>query len=99
MVFVLLLFSRSWWLNEMPHPVAAQDGVLFVSAYLQERVCLKTVAPTAFVVIPSFLFFSWDCRCSQITWWFGPWTPNYLAGPNQGAYLLGLLFLIAFAWF
>ena len=34
MVFVLLLFSRSWWLNQMPHPVAAQDGVLVAGALL-----------------------------------------------------------------
>ena len=31
MAFALLLFSRSWWLNEMPHPVAAQDGLLLVA--------------------------------------------------------------------
>ena len=30
MAFALLLFSRSWWLNEMPHPVSAEDGVLLV---------------------------------------------------------------------
>ena len=34
MVFVLLLLSRSWWLNEMPHPVSAEDGVLLVAALL-----------------------------------------------------------------
>ena len=33
-VFVLLLFSRSWWLNEMPHPVAAQDGLLLVAGLM-----------------------------------------------------------------
>ena len=104
MVFVLLLFSRSWWLNEMPHPVAAQDGVLLVGSFdvRSMRVCrsLDQLLASAIVVLPSFYFFNWEL--ASVPRSLGGvgrhWTPNHWAGVNQGAYLLGLLLLIAIAW-
>ena len=93
MVFVLLLLSRSWWLNQMPHPVAAQDGVLLAAALL----AAACVAPQRWqlllrlplLVLPVLLF-QMGAK---------PWTPNPLAGANQGGYVLGLILLLAFAWF
>ncbi|CAK27074.1 Uncharacterized conserved membrane protein [Synechococcus sp. RCC307] len=93
MLFVLLLFSRSWWLNQMPHPVAAQDGVLVAGALLAGA----CVAPQRWqlllrlplLVLP-LLLFEMGAK---------PWTPNPLAGANQGGYLLGLIWLLAIAWF
>ena len=107
MVFVLLLFSRSWWLSEMPHPVAAQDGVLFSGA-LMAAACVSadrwiTLLRLQLLVLPILLF---QLGPSPLIAWGdhllrqgSNWTPNYWAGVNQGAYLLGLLILIAFAWF
>ena len=93
MVFVLLLLSRSWWLHEMPHPVAAEDGVLFVAALLASACVTPQRWPVLLrlqlLVLP-FLLFQLGPK---------PWTPNPLAGANQGGYVLGLLLLLAFAWF
>ena len=93
MVFVLLLLSRSWWLHEMPHPVAAQDGVLLVGALLAGA-CVppqrwQVLLRLPLLVLPVLLF--------QLG--SKPWTPNPLAGANQGGYVLGLILLLAFAWF
>ena len=104
MVFVLLLFSRSWWLNEMPHPVAAQDGLLLVAGLMSAacvpakrwpgllRLWLVPLAVLLFQLGSSPLFPDHLVRVGR------HWTPNHWAGANQGAYLLGLLLLIAIAW-
>ena len=104
MVFVLLLFSRSWWLNEMPHPVAAQDGLLLVAGLMSAacvpssrwpgllRLLLVPLAVLLFQLGSSPLFPDHLVRVGR------HWTPNHWAGANQGAYLLGLLLLIAIAW-
>ena len=93
MVFVLLLLSRSWWLNEMPHPVSAEDGVLLVAALL----AAACVSPARWAVLLRLQLVVLPC----LVWQLGPkpWTPNPLAGANQGGYLLGLLLLVALAWF
>ena len=92
MVFVLLLLSRSWWLHEMPHPVAAEDGVLFVAALLASACVTPQRWPVLLrlqlLVLP-FVLFQLGPK---------PWTPNPLAGANQGGYVLGLLLLLAVAW-
>ena len=104
MVFVLLLLSRSWWLNEMPHPVAAQDGLLLVAGLMSAacvpssrwpgllRLWLVPLAVLLFQLGSSPLFPDHLVRVGR------HWTPNHWAGANQGAYLLGLLLLIAIAW-
>ena len=104
MAFALLLFSRSWWLNEMPHPVAAQDGLLLVAG-LMASACVPSkrwpgllrlwLLPLAVLLVQlgnSPLFPDHLVRVGR------HWTPNHWAGANQGAYLLGLLLLIAVAW-
>ncbi len=105
MVFVLLLLSRSWWLHEMPHPVAAQDGVLLVGALLASA----CVAPQRWqillrlplLVLPVLLFQMGPTPviADDLIRQGRHWTPNHFAGANQGAYLLGLILLLAFAWF
>ena len=106
MVFVLLLFSRSWWLNEMPHPVAAQDGVLLIGA-LMAGACVSanrwiTLLRLPLLVLPVLLFQLGPSPLialgDHLLRQGSNWTPNYWAGVNQGAYLLGLLLLIAIAW-
>ena len=92
-LFVLLLFSRSWWLNQMPHPVAAQDGVLLVGSLLAAA-CVQPqrwqiLLRLPLLVLPVLLFQLGP----------KPWTPNPFAGPNQGGYLLGLILLLALACF
>jgi len=93
MVFVLLLFSRSWWLHEMPHPGAAQDGLLLVGALMASACLPATRWPwllrLPLLVLPVLLFEMGS----------KPWTPNPLAGVNQGGFVLGVIFLVALAWF
>ena len=48
LLFVLLLYSRSWWLNQMPHPVSAQDGLLLVAALL----AAACVSPQRWQLLP-----------------------------------------------
>jgi len=104
MVFILLLYSRSWWLHEMPHPAAPQDGVLFVSALfagatVTEQRWARLLRLLLLPLIPLiFQLGSTPLLTDPLVREGRPWTPNYLAGTNQGAYVLGLLFLIAFAW-
>ena len=92
-LFVMLLHSRSWWLNQMPHPVAAQDGVLLVGSLLAAA-CVQPqrwqiLLRLPLLVLPVLLFQLGP----------KPWTPNPFAGPNQGGYLLGLILLLALACF
>ena len=93
MLFVLLLYSRSWWLNQMPHPVAAQDGMLLVGALLAAA-CVSPLRWQLLLRLPLLvlpvLLFQLGAK---------PWTPNPFAGANQCGYLLGLILLLAFAWF
>ena len=93
MVFVLLLLSRSWWLHEMPHPVAAEDGVLLVAALLASA----CVTPVRWPVLLRLQLLVLPLLLVQLG--PKPWTPNPLAGANQGGYVLGLLLLLAVAWF
>ena len=74
MVFVLLLLSRSWWLNQMPHPVAAQDGVLLVGAL----VAAACVAPQRWQLLLRLPLLVLPVLVFQLG--AKPWTPNPLAG-------------------
>ncbi|QNJ07664.1 O-antigen ligase like membrane family protein [Synechococcus sp. Minos11] len=93
LLFVLLLFSRSWWLNQMPHPVAVQDGVLLVGALL----AAACVSPQRWQVLLRLPLLVLPVLLLQMG--TKPWTPNPFAGANQGGYLLGLIWLLAIAWF
>lgn len=92
LALVLLLMARTWWLNEMPHPASAQDGLLLVASLLAATGVAQRRWP-------------WLLRLPLLAlpWLIPqlgpkPWIPNPLAGPNQGGYLLGLLLLLAVGW-
>ncbi len=92
MAMVILVMARTWWLNEMPHPASGQDLLLLVASFLaatgisKKRWTLLLAFPIG--VLPLLL--------TQLS--SKPWTPNPLVGPNQGAYLLGLILLMALGW-
>ena len=88
-----MLFGRSWWLNEMPHPAAAQDGLLLVSA-LFAGACMDPRRWSYLLKLPLLLLPLLILQLGP-----KPWTPNPLAGPNQCGYLLGFLLIVALAWF
>ena len=92
LAMAILLMARTWWLNEMPHPASGQDLLLLVASFLaatgisKKRWTLLLAFPIG--VLPLLL--------TQLS--SKPWTPNPLVGPNQGAYLLGLILLMALGW-
>ena len=92
LALVLLLMARTWWLNEMPHPASAQDGLLLVASLLAATGVGQRRWPQLLrlplLVLPLLV--------TQLG--PKPWIPNPLAGPNQGGYLLGLLLLLAGGW-
>lgn len=92
LAMVILLMARTWWLNEMPYPASSQDGLLLVASLLAATCISQARWPwlLRFSLLPLPLLIT------QIG--SKPWTPNPLVGPNQAAYLLGLLLIIAIAW-
>jgi hypothetical protein len=92
MAFVLLVMARTWWLNEMPHPASGQDLLILVASFLAATAVGKRRWPLLLAsplgILPVLI--------SQIG--PKPWTPNPLVGANQGAYLLGLILIIAIGW-
>ena len=104
LLLVLLLYSRSWWLNQMPHPVAAQDGLLMVGALLAAA-CVspqrwQLLLRLPLLVLPVLLFQLGRSPviADHLIREGRHWTPNHFAGANQGACLLGILLLLAVAW-
>ena len=92
-VFVLLLFGRSWLLNEMYHPISSEDGLIFVGA-LFAAAC---VPPNRWPNLLRFLLLVLPMLLFQVG--SKPWTPNPMVGANQGAYLIGLILLVSYACF
>jgi hypothetical protein len=92
LAFALLVMLRSWLLNEMPHPVAGEDALLLVCSLL----AATSLGAKSWDWLPKL----WLLPLPLLLLRLGPkpWTPNPLAGPNQGGYLLGLLLLVAVAW-
>jgi hypothetical protein len=88
---LLLTLVRPWVRGEMPHPVSADDLVLLALAF---------VASTGLTVARWQRLLPWLLPPLAVALLAGPrpWTPNPLAGVNQGAYLLGLLTVAAAAW-
>ena len=89
---LMLLSTRIWWFNDPPHPASFFDALLFVVSLL----AATTVAPqrwTAVLRLPLLALIPLVPFIGE-----RPWTPNPLAGLNQGAYVLGVLLLLAFAW-
>jgi hypothetical protein len=92
MAFVLLVMARTWWLNEMPHPASGQDLLILVASFLAATAVGKRRWPLLLALPLGIL----PVLISQIG--PKPWTPNPLVGANQGAYLLGLILIIAIGW-
>lgn len=88
---LLLALVRPWVRGEMPHPVSAEDLLLLALAF---------VASTGLTVARWQRLLPWLLPPLAVALFAGPrpWTPNPLAGVNQGAYLLGLLTVAAAAW-
>ena len=89
LLFLLAVSVRSFWLNEMAHPVSLEDAIIFVVVYLactsiDKRRFTAIIRLIPLVVLPPTIFFVSG----------RPWVPNPLAGVNQGAYVLGIVFLI-----
>lgn len=89
---LMLLSTRIWWFNDPPHPASFFDALLFVVSLL----AATTVPPqrwTAVLRLPLLALIPLLPLIGE-----RPWTPNPLAGLNQGAYVLSILLLLAFAW-
>ena len=86
--FILLFFSRTWLLNEMPHPASAEDAVLLCSALILASTFVARRMQRMFLILPFSLPIAFVGISSK------PWAPNPFVGANQGAYILGILALV-----
>lgn len=90
---VLLVSVRTWWLNEPPGLVSGADGLMIVASMLaavninQKRWYFILISCLAALPLAAL-------QLSP-----KPWTPNPFVGVNPGGYLLGLLLVIAIAWY
>ena len=90
---LLLLAIRPLLINSYPQPASLLDGLLLVIAFLSAvaiprhhwRLLLRL---PLLAIVP--IVFNLGPK---------PWAPNPIVGANQGAYLLGLLLILALGWF
>jgi hypothetical protein len=92
LLFVLLVMGRSWLLNEATGIISSNDFLLIIIAMLAASGISADRWPRLIklplIALP-FIALNVGPR---------PWSPNPLAGVNQGAYLLGLLLVLALSW-
>ena len=88
LAFILLFFSRTWLLNEMPHPASAEDSILLCTALIIASTLVAKRMQRLFLILPLSLPIAFFGISSK------PWAPNPFVGANQGAYILGILALI-----
>ena len=88
LAFILLFFSRTWLLNEMPHPASAEDSILLCSALILASTFVAKRIKRLFLILPLSLPIAFVGISSK------PWAPNPFVGANQGAYILGILALV-----
>ena len=103
-LFVVMLSSRSWLLNQTTHPASLEDGILFASVLIVASCInpkrLRYLPFLPLLVLPALLFQLGDSPliADHLIREGRHWTPNFFAGVNQGAYVLGILLLICTAW-
>ena len=88
LAFILLFFSRTWLLNEMPHPASAEDAILLCTALIIASTFVAKRMQRLFLILPLSLPIAFFGISSK------PWAPNPFVGANQGAYILGILALV-----
>ena len=88
LAFILLFFSRTWLLNEMPHPASAEDAILLCTALIIASTFVAKRMQRLFLMLPLSLPIAFFGISSK------PWAPNPFVGANQGAYILGILALV-----
>lgn len=91
---LFLLFSslRSIVYNFEPHPLSSQDILLFVVALVAGGL----LTPGRWDYLLRMPLIALPFVILQLG--EKPWDPNPLIGPNQAAYILGLLLTISFSW-
>jgi len=102
MAFLILALARTWWQYEMPHPVAGQDILIIVASFM--ATCgikgnkLEMLLKTNLVALPIVWIAGINQNMMQGILLKAPWVPNFMAGKNQCAYLIGLLLIISVCW-
>ena len=85
LLFVLLVMGRSWLLNEATGFISSNDFFLIIIAMLAVS-GISTDRWSRLIKLPLLALPLIALNVGP-----RPWSPNPLAGVNQGAYLLGLL--------
>jgi O-antigen ligase len=86
----------------MPHPVAGQDILIIVASFM--ATCgikgnkLEMLLKTNLVALPIVWIAGINQNMMQGILLKAPWVPNFMAGKNQCAYLIGLLLIISVCW-
>ena len=90
---LMLLNTRIWWFNDPPHPASVQDGLVLLAGLLTATTvsmrrwnCILRLPLVALLPLLSSVGQK-------------PWAPNPAVGSKQGAYLLGLLLVLAAVWY
>ena len=88
--FALSLSVRTFWFNDPPHPASAHDAFLFASGLIVASV-IPLYRWRYLLYLPLIALLPVLITLGQ-----KPWAPNPSVGSNQGAYILGIFFLISF---
>jgi hypothetical protein len=90
MAFLILALARTWWLYEMPHPVAGQDILIIVVSFM--ATCrmkgnkLEMLLKINLLALPIVWIAGINQNMMQGILLRAPWVPNFMAGKNQCAY-------------
>jgi len=102
MAFLILAMARTWWLYEMPHPAASQDILIIVASFMAscgtKKSNLEILLKSNLVALPIAWIAGINQNMMQGILFKAQWVPNFMAGKNQCAYLMGLLLIISICW-
>jgi len=102
MAFLILAMARTWWLYEVPHPAASQDILIIVASFMAscgiKKNNLEILLKSNLVALPIAWIAGINQNMMQGILLKAPWIPNFMAGKNQCAYLMGLLLIISICW-